>query len=49
MAGQRALRDARRRLAAARALYETSGFEYCGPFADYKEDPNTVFMTKVLP
>ncbi len=30
--------------AAARALYERYGFEYCGPFADYSEDPNSVFM-----
>ena len=34
--------------APARALYERFGFEYCGPFADYKEDPNSVFMTKTL-
>ncbi|MGF1526456.1 MAG: GNAT family N-acetyltransferase [Candidatus Competibacterales bacterium] len=32
----------------ARALYERFGFEYCGPFADYKLDPNSVFMTKHL-
>lgn len=35
-------------LAPARALYEKFGFEYCGPFADYKEDSNSVFMTKAL-
>ena len=35
-------------LAPARALYEKFGFEYCGPFADYKEDPLSVFMTKAL-
>ena len=29
-------------------LYSKFGFEYCAPFADYKEDPNSVFMTKVL-
>lgn len=34
--------------AAARKLYEKFGFEYCGPFADYIEDPNSVFMTKEL-
>ncbi len=34
--------------AAARGLYEKFGFHYCGPFADYKEDPNSVFMTKTL-
>ncbi len=32
----------------ARRLYGKFGFEYCGPFADYKLDPNSVFMTKVL-
>lgn len=32
--------------AAARALYERYGFEYRGPFADYVEDPNSVFMTR---
>jgi putative acetyltransferase len=34
--------------APARKLYESFGFEYCGPFADYIEDPNSVFMTKAL-
>ena len=29
----------------ARKLYEKYGFVYCGPFADYKDDPNSVFMT----
>ena len=29
-----------------RRLYEGFGFTYCGPFADYVEDPNSVFMTK---
>jgi putative acetyltransferase len=28
----------------ARRLYESYGFEYCGPFGDYKEDPNSSFM-----
>jgi len=32
----------------ARHLYQKYGFEYCQPFADYSEDPNSVFMTKVL-
>ena len=32
----------------ARKLYESFGFEYCSPFADYSEDPNSVFMTKVI-
>jgi putative acetyltransferase len=29
----------------ARRLYESFGFEYCGPFGDYEEDPNSMFMT----
>ena len=29
----------------AKKLYESLGFVYCGPFADYVEDPNSVFMT----
>lgn len=33
---------------AARKLYSKFGFEYCAPFADYIEDPNSVFMTKKL-
>ena len=32
----------------ARKLYESFGFEYCPPFEGYVEDPNSVFMTKVL-
>lgn len=32
----------------ARGLYERAGFSYCGPFADYAEDPNSVFMTLEL-
>ncbi len=32
----------------ARRLYQKFGFEYCGPFADYKLDPNSVFLTKVI-
>ena len=34
--------------ASARALYERYGFVYRGPFADYAEDPNSVFMTKKI-
>ena len=34
--------------APARHLYESFGFEYCSPFADYSEDPNSVFMTKLI-
>jgi putative acetyltransferase len=29
----------------AQKLYEGFGFTYCGPFGDYAEDPNSVFMT----
>ena len=29
----------------AQRLYESFGFTYCGPFGDYIEDPNSVFMT----
>ena len=32
----------------ARKLYANFGFTYCGPFADYVEDPYSVFMTKEL-
>jgi len=34
--------------AAARSLYLRNGFEICSPFADYKLDPHSVFMTKLL-
>ncbi len=34
--------------APARGLYAKFGFEGCGPFAGYVEDPNSVFMTKRL-
>lgn len=34
--------------APAQKLYESFGFVYCGPFADYQPDPNSVFMTLVL-
>lgn len=33
---------------AARALYERAGFQNCPPFEGYWDDPNSVFMTKVL-
>jgi len=33
---------------AARALYAKAGFVGCAPFGKYKEDPNSVFMTKTL-
>ncbi|MEH7548823.1 MULTISPECIES: GNAT family N-acetyltransferase [Bacillaceae] len=28
----------------ARSLYASFGFRYCKPFADYLDDPNSVFM-----
>lgn len=33
---------------AARALYARAGFTECGPFGDYRPDPNSVFMTRAL-
>jgi putative acetyltransferase len=33
---------------AARALYARAGFEECPPFEGYCDDPNSVFMTKIL-
>jgi putative acetyltransferase len=30
----------------ALALYERHGYERCGPFGDYVDDPNSVFMRK---
>ena len=32
----------------ARKLYARFGFTYCGPFANYVADPNSVFMTKEI-
>ena len=34
--------------APARALYARAGFTVCGPFGDYVDDPNSVFMTRTL-
>lgn len=34
---------------AARQLYARFGFGFCGPFADYTDDPNSVFMTRAVP
>lgn len=34
--------------AAARALYARHGFVECQPFGDYRNDPNSVFMTRSL-
>jgi putative acetyltransferase len=32
----------------ARRLYAKFGFEVCEPFADYRPDPHSVFMTRTL-
>jgi len=32
----------------AHALYQKHGFSFCGPFSNYKEDPNSLFMTLKL-
>ena len=32
----------------ALTMYEKFGFEFCGPFAQYKDDPFSRFMTKLL-
>ncbi len=32
----------------ARSLYANHGFTFCAPFADYTDDPNSVFMTRSL-
>lgn len=29
----------------AQRLYESFGFQYCGPFDNYADDPNSVFMS----
>lgn len=34
--------------AAAITLYKQHGFDMCGPFGDYVEDPNSLFMTRTL-
>ena len=34
--------------APARSLYASFGFQFCGPFAGYVEDPYSVFMTRGL-
>ena len=33
---------------AACRMYEKLGYEYCGPFGNYIEDPRSVFMVKSL-
>ncbi len=35
--------------APARAFYTRHGFQPCAPFGDYVADPNSVFMTLLLP
>lgn len=35
-------------LYAAHRLYERHGFSFCGPFGDYKEVPESLFMEKSL-
>ena len=37
-----------RDFAAAHRLYVRFGFKPCGPFADYKEDPFSLYMTKEI-
>jgi putative acetyltransferase len=32
----------------AQRLYESFGFTFCAPFADYTDDPNSVYMTLAL-
>jgi putative acetyltransferase len=34
--------------APARSLYTGAGFEECGPFGDYRETPDNMFMTRRL-
>ncbi len=34
--------------AAACRLYEALGYEYCGPFGDYAQNPRNVFMVKEI-
>lgn len=34
--------------APARALYRSEGFEECGPFEGYAEDPASVFMSRAI-
>ena len=32
----------------ARSLYRSFGFDYCRPFADYRLDPNSVYMSREI-
>ena len=33
----------------AHAFYRRNGFTECAPFADYRPDPNSIFMTRAVP
>lgn len=33
---------------AARGLYRRAGFKECGPFGDYGDDPNSLYLTRQL-
>ena len=35
--------------AAARAFYARHGFNSCGPFGNYRDDPNSAYMCRDLP
>jgi putative acetyltransferase len=32
----------------ARKLYASFGFRFCGPFGSYRDDPNSLFMTREI-
>jgi putative acetyltransferase len=32
----------------AQKLYQQLGFKHCQPFADYQEDPYSIFMSKII-
>jgi len=34
--------------APARSLYRKHGFQQCQPFGSYLEDPNSIYMTRIL-
>ena len=34
--------------APARSLYRKHGFKQCQPFGSYQEDPNSIYMTRIL-
>ena len=39
---------ARKYFEPAHSLYGKSGFQLCGPFGNYRDDPNSLFMTMEL-